>query len=100
KRRFDANYLEDLGIGQPDTRVSFSTLCGGVVTDNDLDTSLTCDQESNITLGPGEVPEVFDIAAVLADDDDSQFTLTITEYVNDGGCGAPPYQVEFLLTKI
>lgn len=93
KRQFSAVYLEDVGIGQPAMTVSFALSCGQVIVDPGLDTQLTCDQESNITLGPAEVPATFDST------DDSYFELTLTEYENDGGCGVAPYQVTFSLTK-
>lgn len=93
KRQFSAVYMGDLGIGQPAMAVSFALSCGQIIVDSGLDTFLTCDQETNITLGPAEVPATFDST------DDSYFELTLTEYENDGGCGAAPYQVTFSLTK-
>lgn len=93
KRQFSAVYLEGLGIGQPSMTVSFAFSCGQVIVDSGLDTFLTCDQETNITLGPATTHSTFEPS------DDSQFELTLTEYENDGGCGAPTYQVTFLLTK-
>lgn len=92
-RRFSAVYLEGLGIGQAAAVVPFNLTCGYVITATGIDTRLTCDQNSNITLGPGETPGAYDVS------DDTSFTLTMTEYVNDGGCGAPPYQVTFQFTK-
>ncbi|HEY0046550.1 MAG TPA: hypothetical protein VGB44_07565 [Flavobacterium sp.] len=92
-RQFSAIYLEGLGIGQPAATVRFNLACLDVIASADIDTFLTCDQVSNITLGPGTTPGSYDT------EDDTEFTLTVTEYASDGGCGAAPYQVTFKFTK-
>lgn len=93
-RRFSAVYLQGLGIGQPASTVNFNLSCGNVVTGAGINGFLLCVQGGpTITLGPGAVPGVFDAG------DDSSFTLTMTEYVTDGGCGSAPFQVTFQFTK-
>ena len=63
--------------------------------DDGLDTGLTCNQETNITLGKAETTGIYD------PNDDSSFTLILAEYVDNGGCDVPqPLTTEFLLTKV
>ena len=96
-RVFSALFLEFLGIpNQTPMDVSFTLDCpngNSVVVDSGLNTFLTCDQITNITLGPASTTGTFDV------NDDSSFTLILKEYVTDGGCGVPPLVTEFSLTK-
>lgn len=95
-RVFSAIYAESAGIGQPPMDVSFTLDCpngSNVIVDAGLDTLLTCDQLSNITLGPAPTTGTFD------QNDDSTFTLILEEFQNLGGCPTTPATVEFTLTK-
>ena len=94
RRAFEAVWIAGAGIGQPASLVSFDLSCNNVVMDDGIDTFLTCDGESNITLGRAETTGNYD------ESDDSSFTLILAEYVEDGGCGvSTPLETEFLLTK-
>ena len=96
-RAFRAVYLQELGIGQAASTVPFSLSCNEVITGNNIFTGLRCGTlpvgVPGITLGAGEIPGIFDV------DNDTSFTLTLTEYVTPGGCGTAPYQVTFQFTK-
>lgn len=98
ERVFSAVYLKDLGIGQDPMEVSFTLDCTSgnqVIVDNDLDTFLSCNGVTDITLGPDNLTGIFDPG------DDTSFTLVLQEYVSDGGCGVPnPITTEFTLTKV
>jgi hypothetical protein len=100
-RVFSAVWLEALDIGQPAMDVSFTLDCpngNAVIVDPDLDTFLTCDVNTpgNITLGPASTTGTFDV------NDDSSFTLILSEYVDNGQCTAitVPFTTEFSLTKV
>ena len=93
RRAFEAVWIEAAGFDNP-TLVSFDLSCNNIIMDDGINTGLTCDQESNITLGKADTTGTYDA------NDDSSFTLILAEYVNDGGCGVPqPLTTEFLLTK-
>jgi len=95
RRAFEATYLGDLGIGQPASVIGFDFVCNSVIVDAGIDTSLTCDQEGNIDLGPAQDPASYN------PEDDSEFEITIREYAtSDGGCGVVPFDTTFSLTKI
>jgi hypothetical protein len=92
-RTFSANYLGDLGIGQPDSDVPFSLICNETFVGEDIGTGLGCGG-GGITLGPGTFSGSFNGA------DDSVFTLVLADFVTDGGCGvANPYDVTITFTK-
>ncbi|WP_127844378.1 T9SS type A sorting domain-containing protein [Psychroflexus aestuariivivens] len=95
-RVFSALYLEDLGIAnQAPTEVTFTLDCGDVIVDDNLDTTLTCDQMGNITLGSSANVGTYD------ENDDTSFTLIISEYQDNGGCNVPtPLETTFTLTKL
>jgi len=93
RRSFSGIYLEDAGVsGSLD--FAFDLLCGSTVLSNIVDTGLTCTAGSPpITVGPGNV------AGTYNPNDDAVFFLTITEFVQDGGCGAAPVQTTLKFTK-
>jgi len=94
ERSFDAEWLEFLGIGQGDSTIPFDLSCGEVViTSDEISTNLTCG-DGTITLGSAPQRGTYD------PEDDSSFTLILSEYLQDGGCGvSPPLVTEFNLTK-
>jgi hypothetical protein len=95
RRAFEATYLGDLGIGQAAAVVGFDFVCNSVIVDAGIDTSLICDGETNIDLGPALNPSSYD------PEDDSEFEITIREYAtDDGGCGVVAFDTTFTLTKI
>lgn len=96
-RVFSAVYAEALPPDQPAMDVTFTLDCpngSDVIVDSGLDTFLTCDQLSNITLGPAATTGTFN------QNDDTSFTLILEEFETDGGCNVAPSTVEFLLTKL
>lgn len=97
ERAFSAVWIEGLDIGQAPSTIPMDLSCNNVlVTSDEIDTGLICDQEapSAITLGSAETTGTYDAT------DDSSFSVIISEYLEDGGCGvAPPLVTEFNLTK-
>lgn len=94
ERAFTAVWLEGAGIGQPPSTIPFDLSCNNIlVTSDSIGTGLTCG-DGPITLGSASQTGNYDPT------DDSSFTLIISEYILDGGCGvAPPLVTEFNLTK-
>lgn len=86
-------YLEHLGIGNASQNISLQMLCGDVVFPS-YGANLSCGAGS-IGMGPAQPANrtTYDLA------DDSVFEVGLTEFVVDGGCGEPPAQVRFRLTK-
>ena len=94
ERAFSAVWIEGLGIGQAASTIPMDLSCNNVlVTSDDIGTSLTCG-DGPITLGSAPQTGNYDAT------DDSSFSLIISEYLLDGGCGVSPALVtEFNLTK-
>lgn len=93
-RSFKANYLPAAVSGN-EIEVRFTLSCyNNVITSSGIDGLVYCNEAAGtMKLGPGEVPGQYDV------NDDSSFTVTITEFVSDGGCNVAPHQVRFQFTK-
>ncbi len=93
-RSFRANYLPSAVSGN-EIEIRFTLSCyNNVITASGINGRVFCNEEAgNITLGPGGTPGAYDV------NDDSSFTVTITEFVSDGGCDVGPHEVTFQFTK-
>ncbi len=92
-RQFSGIYLESAG-GSSDLVFTFDLLCGLATINQIGDSGLSCDGETNITIGPSANAGSYD------PEDDSEFFVTFTEFVTDGGCGQGPVQTTLKFTKL
>ena len=82
-REFEANYLADLGIGQPNFTFAFGLVCDQVIPGPPVATNLICGTgQPPITLGPPPV----EMRSPYDANDDSIFEITLVEDVDDS-CG-------------
>jgi hypothetical protein len=89
-RQFEAIYGKDLAIGNGALAFGFDLLCGQVILDGEYASGLGC--TGSIVFGPGETNGVFD------SDDDSSFTLTFSENIEED-CGAGVLQTTVRFVK-
>ena len=90
QRTFEINYLEALGIGQPDMDFTIDFICGNATAKENLDTYLACG--GGLVIG-GATPLPYD------ESDDSSLTINFTDNVL-GDCGSAPVVLQITLTKI
>ncbi len=88
-RSFGAQYVSQLGYSGLDTYY-FDLIDGAVIFGDNQDTFVDC--SSDVIFGPAETPGVFNA------NDDSSFTLTLKEDINDA-CSTGSADVEFTLTR-
>jgi len=90
QRTFEINYLESLGIGQPDMEFTIDFICGNATAKDNLETFLTCG--GGLVLG-GATPLSYD------ENNDDTLTINFTDNVL-GDCGSAPVELTITLTKI
>ncbi|WP_396597235.1 hypothetical protein [Dokdonia sp. R86516] len=92
QRSFQANYLEQFGIGQPDMTFTINFLCGVQTGRDGMGTNLGC-------AGGGLRLNSSANALPYSEDDDSSFVINFTE--DSVGCGGVPAgEVQITLTKL
>ncbi len=92
QRTFQANYLEQFGIGQPDMTFTINFLCGNLTGRDSMGTNLGC-------AGGSLILNSSDNALSYSEDDDSVLVVNFTE--NSTGCGGVAAgEVQITLTKL
>ncbi|QKX03754.1 hypothetical protein HN014_02085 [Aquimarina sp. TRL1] len=88
-------YLKEFAFSGP---LNFNLICGKIILPKqDSPGGVGCGGGNIMLETDGQLNAgAFDVDGV----DDSEFTMKFIDAVNDGGCGASPYEVELKFTKI